>query len=518
MKLTPQRLRLPLQLALCVSPLFLLVPQVVHTKDFSRRDLLLVSNDFCKFLPADFKHLQTWIAFGNQAPEIVRRVELLLWQAILRVAHGQQDVARSMADFLEAMPWSELQKLGDAEREWFSTKGTRMRFILIPFCPYRIVEVEASADPYVKQIQIEGNLPAGWPLVSSVRADRRSLSPEHGVFVSGEGACAQIGAPLRLSNWGSPILREPITSEGATATRSHDGMDIDTANGSDDRGNADAGACAQAGVPPLPLGGSSALGGSFVLDEAAAARTGGGTDVTMGGNVSPSRSETSTWHIPASLQSIPMVIYHDHDLGEEGGSLDSKKRKTRPDNGSSDEACDSGSRLENSRPDGDDGSSLSHKKRKTRYNADASGEGDGNNRPDGEPEDPLGKEGLARLSVDSSDEEDDNSSSDSEFKDEYPLGKERKARSDMNSTDVEQHNDGRSSRGTKKAKKNRKRNPRRPVEAQASRLKLHKNLRDEGVEPGDSIWCPIFISVCISGGLCSNSAHCEHGIGRRSPT
>lgn len=46
MKLTPQRLRLPLQFVLCVSPLFLLVPMILHKMDFSRRDLLLVSTAF----------------------------------------------------------------------------------------------------------------------------------------------------------------------------------------------------------------------------------------------------------------------------------------------------------------------------------------------------------------------------------------------------------------------------------------------------------------------------------------
>lgn len=128
MNLTPQRLRLPLQLALCVSPLFLLVPRVAHKMDFSRRDLLLVGNIFNRKFPADSKYLQTWMAFGNQAPEIVRRVELLLWQAILRVARGQQDVARSMSEFLQVVPLTELKKLSDAERGWFVTEGTRMCF------------------------------------------------------------------------------------------------------------------------------------------------------------------------------------------------------------------------------------------------------------------------------------------------------------------------------------------------------------------------------------------------------
>lgn len=278
-------------------------------------------------------------------------------------------------------------------------------------------------------------------------------------------------------------------------------MNTDTAgdfgDGADDFGGG-------GGVPPPHLNeGSPALQGPFIPTEAATARMGTGMD--EGDAPLSARSDSTQCILPDPSLPTLMDIDFDQDTGQAGGSSCSKKRKVRPDEGSSDKERDSGGHLGDSMPDAD---SLGRKKRKTYRNAGASEGEDGSNGSDGEfeDEDPLpGRESFARLSVDSSSEGGGNPSSDDE------LDKERDVRSD-----VGQHGGRGPSRGTtkkaknlvrpfkpaSKAKKNRKRNSiGRPMswEAQASQLKLHKN--NKRVEPGDSIWCPIHISVCISSSL-----------------
>lgn len=267
----------------------------------------------------------------------------------------------------------------------------------------------------------------------------------------GVGAYAQTGAHPLPSSRGSSVLREALTPEGAVNTQSHGRIYIDVLN---EGGDAGKGAYAQTDVSPLL---PNPVGESFILDGAATVGTNDDTndDMEDGGSDNPS---------------AVMNIDRDHDPAQ-------------------------------------DGSSSGPEKRKMHYSADTSDEDYDDSRPQ-HNEDFLDSKKRKRLQeMNSSDEEHDGNP---EHEDSLGLEK-RKTYHHVDSMDVDsEHDDSRTSRGmkkvkyrvnafklTSKARKNRQRNPRRPAEARTSPLKRHQNLRDEE-EDGDSIWRPIYISVCIS--------------------
>lgn len=430
---TTQRLRLPLQLALCVSPLFLLVPELLHRKDFSRRDLLIVCYAFTPSIISFWliMVLQTWIAFGNQAPAIVRRVEFLLWQAILRVACGQQDIAGSMTAFISEVPWPELRKIKieDAERKWFQTKGTRMYLVFIPACPYHAVELDGSEHPKVDRIQIEGSLPEGWPLVL-----RGAFGGGCG---SGEGVRAQTSATPLPSNRGSFALRGNLTLRGPlTSEEAADPRADDIANDGTEGGGSGAlprsVKSAQGNLLASPPPNSISMDISHDQDQSFRSGSVNRALSTLPGSDSPLSS-------PFANSDGSEGEGEGRSGGEDGGSWGPKKRKALRDDSSDEEHSDS--RPED-KPGGEnqDRGSSGTKKRKTRHDGDLSDEEDDGSRPS-----PGTKKMRYRVIA---------------FK---PVSK---------------------------VKKSRKMSPRRPE------LKPRQNLRNEG-EEGDTIWRPIYISVRI---------------------
>ncbi|KAJ3502883.1 hypothetical protein NLJ89_g8689 [Agrocybe chaxingu] len=98
---TPHRLRLPLHLALLISPIYLLVFAQLHKKDWDRWKLVLSS-----------------LLLGNQKPRLLTSSELALWRAILAVAHGKNTIL-ALLDELDALPWERLASVPEEHRLWF---------------------------------------------------------------------------------------------------------------------------------------------------------------------------------------------------------------------------------------------------------------------------------------------------------------------------------------------------------------------------------------------------------------
>lgn len=60
-------------------------------------------------------------AFGNDKPDVLRRVELALWRVLLNVATGRDTMYNALAEFFNRLPQNELVGLTTEEREFFCT-------------------------------------------------------------------------------------------------------------------------------------------------------------------------------------------------------------------------------------------------------------------------------------------------------------------------------------------------------------------------------------------------------------
>ena len=97
--------RSPLQLALMISPLYLLVTLRLSTKSFHRRAVI----DFAARL-------------GPHKPPPVLAVENLIWDAIFRLAEGQVSVHEVLCDLADSFPWSDIDVALNChmEKGWFA--------------------------------------------------------------------------------------------------------------------------------------------------------------------------------------------------------------------------------------------------------------------------------------------------------------------------------------------------------------------------------------------------------------
>ncbi|KAF8881118.1 hypothetical protein BD779DRAFT_1675606 [Infundibulicybe gibba] len=127
MKGTTQRFRLPLHIALFITPLFLLAPKTIHDRDWDRKSIILA-----------FK------AFGTR-PESVRRVEISLWRVLFRVADGE-DLALAIHDFFNDVPPNLFKDLPASEKGWFRAERGD----------------DTWNSPGAFDVRLEGQLPQGW--------------------------------------------------------------------------------------------------------------------------------------------------------------------------------------------------------------------------------------------------------------------------------------------------------------------------------------------------------------------
>lgn len=94
-KLNPNSsLRFPLQLALLISPLCLLLPVNLDKRSFGRATLMQLS-----------------IRLGACKPELLRQTEKMLWKAILDIVNRPGEYLAIMEGLASAFPTSRIQEL-----------------------------------------------------------------------------------------------------------------------------------------------------------------------------------------------------------------------------------------------------------------------------------------------------------------------------------------------------------------------------------------------------------------------
>ncbi|KAL0569385.1 hypothetical protein V5O48_012579 [Marasmius crinis-equi] len=99
----PARLRGPLYAALGISPLILLTNCDLADNDIKRVDLV-----------------QHWMHMGNVFPPVVRTMEFMIWECVLRTAEGQMDIVQSFTLFAtEASRILVGKDLGTNDRDFF---------------------------------------------------------------------------------------------------------------------------------------------------------------------------------------------------------------------------------------------------------------------------------------------------------------------------------------------------------------------------------------------------------------
>lgn len=97
--------RSPLQLAVMISPIYLLMTFRLSTKSFHRRTVI---------------HLAAKLG-PHKTPRILA-VESAIWDAIFRLAEGRISVYRVLCDLAKSLPWSDIEEASncDADKEWFT--------------------------------------------------------------------------------------------------------------------------------------------------------------------------------------------------------------------------------------------------------------------------------------------------------------------------------------------------------------------------------------------------------------
>jgi hypothetical protein len=108
--------RSPLQLALMISPLYLLVTLRLSTKSFHRRTLI-----------------DTAARLGPHKPSRVIAVEQKIWDAIFCLAEGHVSVYSVLRNLANSLPWSDINVAlnCDADKQWFALPPRELLTIFI---------------------------------------------------------------------------------------------------------------------------------------------------------------------------------------------------------------------------------------------------------------------------------------------------------------------------------------------------------------------------------------------------
>ena len=95
--------RSPLQLALMISPLYLLMTARLSMKSYHRRTLI----DFAAKL-------------GPQKPPLILTIENLIWDALFKLAEGCFSVYDVLFGLANSLPWTEINgALDPGTEKWF---------------------------------------------------------------------------------------------------------------------------------------------------------------------------------------------------------------------------------------------------------------------------------------------------------------------------------------------------------------------------------------------------------------
>ena len=108
--------RSPLQLALMISPLYLLMTSRLHLRSYHHRTLI----DFAEKL-------------GPQKPPLILAVENLIWDALFKLAEGRFLVHTVLLELANSLPWTEINgELNPSTEAWFNLESCMLSiFVLI---------------------------------------------------------------------------------------------------------------------------------------------------------------------------------------------------------------------------------------------------------------------------------------------------------------------------------------------------------------------------------------------------
>ena len=99
--------RSPLQLALLISPLFLLLTTRLFLKSYHRRTLIDVA-----------------AKLGPRKPPLILKVENLIWDAVFKLSEGHHEAHTVLLELAESLPWTEINgSLNPGTEGWFNLES-----------------------------------------------------------------------------------------------------------------------------------------------------------------------------------------------------------------------------------------------------------------------------------------------------------------------------------------------------------------------------------------------------------
>ena len=106
--------RSPLQLALMISPLYLLMTARLSMKSYNRRTLIDLA-----------------AKLGPQKLPLILKVENLIWDALFKLAEGRSLVHDILLELANSLPWMEINgALNPGTEAWFDLSSSMLSFFL----------------------------------------------------------------------------------------------------------------------------------------------------------------------------------------------------------------------------------------------------------------------------------------------------------------------------------------------------------------------------------------------------
>lgn len=121
------RFKMPLHLSLIISPLILLIPNKLHTKDWDQKALLLVGPHCASalFFSDGYIFCQMGKKLGNQRPDSLLNAEKHMWKIIFCTGRGERTARDGIRDVLAHLPPDLLNEISSADCQWFpKVQGT----------------------------------------------------------------------------------------------------------------------------------------------------------------------------------------------------------------------------------------------------------------------------------------------------------------------------------------------------------------------------------------------------------
>ena len=96
-------MRAPLNLALLISPIYLLLPLKHFKKSYNQNTMLGIS-----------------ASLGNAKPQVLRDVEMQIWKTLCSLASGMHDPFDLLHKLAESLPWDRIQAASSTDSTWFN--------------------------------------------------------------------------------------------------------------------------------------------------------------------------------------------------------------------------------------------------------------------------------------------------------------------------------------------------------------------------------------------------------------